>query len=175
MIESRRANGQIASISERSEPYEKTLLRRLDERSKRAENGCIEWQGAKTHNGYGQIRVHHPRRRSMLVHRLVWAMAYGTEPTGFDVCHRCDNRACLNVEHLFLGSRLDNMRDMAAKGRGADSRGEKSGKAKLTDDDVKRIHELSAEGAKQAEIAHIYDIHPAHVSRLLSRKRWGHV
>jgi HNH endonuclease len=74
---------------------------------------CIEWTKANS-QGYGIIRR---GGRNHRVPRYVWENAHGPIPEGMFVCHRCDNPACYNLEHLFLGTAQDNMRDMAAKGR----------------------------------------------------------
>lgn len=63
--------------------------------------------------GYAYIRV---EGRNVLVHRASFAEFKGS-PTGFMVCHSCDNRRCFNPEHLWLGDQDDNMQDMIQKGR----------------------------------------------------------
>ena len=96
----------------KSVPIEVRLQRRLVVMP----NGCIEWQGAKTLRGYGQIGL--PGGDQMMrTHRLAWILAHGEIPEGLNVCHSCDNPPCCNVEHLWLGTQADNVADMVAKGR----------------------------------------------------------
>lgn len=78
-------------------------------------NGCVEYAGTKWSNKeYGRISY---AGGSWNAHRLAWTLANGSIPPGLIVCHKCDNPACINLEHLFLGTHSDNMEDMAAKGR----------------------------------------------------------
>lgn len=92
--------------------------------------GCLLWTGSTNQWGYGRTHIKGLPERG--AHRIAYSIKNGPIPGGTLVLHRCDVPACVNPDHLFLGSAMDNMRDMVRKGRNADTRGEKSPTAKLT-------------------------------------------
>lgn len=79
------------------------------------EDGCWVWIGSRTQNGYGQTSIGGTRQKP---HRIAWSLANAADiPTGFVVCHRCDNPPCSNPAHLFLGTSKDNHDDSLVKRR----------------------------------------------------------
>jgi hypothetical protein len=78
---------------------------------------CTPHEGYTNPDGYGEVNATFEGVHYKMAHRLAWAKANGPIPEGLKVLHRCDNPPCVNVEHLFLGTHLDNMADMTAKRR----------------------------------------------------------
>ena len=121
------------------------------------ENGCIEWGAWRQPSGHGQAFY---LGRLMPAHRAVYMALTGAElETKQHVCHKCDNPACCNIEHLFLGSAVENMRDMVAKGRHASQKGTQNcprgsacHRSKLTDCQVNEIRSLLERGFGPAQI-----------------------
>ena len=142
-------------------------------------DGCWLWRGhmqtRKDGNPYGMIvlRDDAGKCRTIFPHRLAYEITYGPIPAGQLVCHRCDNRACVRPEHLFLGTTTDNMRDAKAKGRTA--RGERMPHAITTAATVKLIRERYAAGARQAALAREFGLGPMHVGQIVRREIWKHV
>lgn len=134
-------------------------------------SGCWEWQGSKSDTGYGCFydgRAYH-------AHRYAWIQANGPIPAGLLVLHMCDNRACVNPDHLLLGTHEDNSRDMVEKGRQRGPRttaGEAHGEAKLTEDAVREIRSSTLTGRA---LAARFGVDESTVSLVRRGKSWTHV
>ena len=129
---------------------------------------CVLWTKART-GKYGQLTWH---QEHWLAHRFSWFQSFGPIPKGLHVLHRCDTPLCVNPEHLFLGTNADNMRDKIAKGR--NHKGEGSGTAKLTEDDVYSII-ASYPTCTIRELADDFCVSYPTVRDILKGQTWKHV
>jgi hypothetical protein len=137
------------------------------------ENGCwICTSHRPGKQGYPRCSIGNKQKR---LNRIMYERYFGEIPEAMLVCHKCDNKLCINPDHLFLGTQADNMQDMDEKGRrvSVPSRGEKHGMAKLTEEQVIEIRSLT--GITQREIAKKYDLSETHVSEIRKRKTWKHI
>lgn len=137
-------------------------------------NGCRLFVGYIRPNGYGQMKV---MGKNVKAHRLAWILAYDRIPAGLFVCHRCDVRACVEPEHLFLGTYLDNIRDMVAKGRNSPPPrllGLRNPRGKLSDHDVADIRNRCAAGEGSRAIARRFGIWGTTVRMIASGKSHNH-
>lgn len=133
------------------------------------ETECWEWIGTIHVTGYGIIQ---DNNIDLLAHRYAYLWYIG-EPGKLCVLHKCDNRKCVNPNHLFLGTRRDNNRDRDSKGRGPV--GERNWCTKLTAEDIPKIRQLHEEGWKQKEIAKRYGVHQGTISHVVNKTTWKHI
>ena len=136
-------------------------------------DACWEWQRAKDKWGYGHFKFYIDGKFVQLSHRVAYYLANNELPADLCVCHRCDNPACCNPQHLFLGTVAENNLDMLAKGR--TTRGEKNAAASITEDCVRTIRAMFNAGIKRADIAQELGISLYVVKAVVSGKRWGFV
>lgn len=133
---------------------------------------CWPWPYYKVLSGYGQLRF---SGKSFQAHRIIWEELHGKIPDGMCILHTCDNPPCVNPAHLFLGTKLDNTKDMISKGRKGNNKGEKNGPAKLTNNDVINIRQLISKGILQKFIAIVYNVDRTTISAINVGKSWSHI
>ena len=141
-------------------------------------DGCWEWSGCRQSHGYGQIGV---ERRIVYAHRLSWELHYGPIPAGLHVCHKCDNPPCVRPDHLFLGTRSDNLSDAAHKGRLADRYtpfGEQHAHAVVSDDIVRLIrsaYQKRRGTISASDLGFVFHLSESQVFNVIHRRHWRHV
>ena len=133
---------------------------------------CLIASGKPNNKGY---KCTYFLGRRMVAHRAAYIAAHGEIPPGLDVCHRCDNRACVNPAHLFLGTRKENMADCIAKGRMP--RGEQRAHAKLTAETVMEIKRRLAGGPRgtAAALAREFGVGHRTIGKIKNGEKWSHV
>ena len=149
------------------------LIRRTEATS----SGCMEWTGARSPGKYPYGRVAF-RGKNGRTHRVIWELANGPIPPAMDVCHRCDNPPCINVEHLFIGTRSENALDAVAKGRlhgGNGLFGEQHPLAKLTEEAVLEARRLHARGHSFRSLAFRYGVCRAAITDAIRGDHWAHL
>ncbi len=143
---------------------------------RRGPDDCWEWQSYINDSGYGVTRGR--KNKAFRAHVMAYEFTYGPVPDGLFVCHKCDNRACCNPAHLFVGTPADNVRDMVEKGRIARDtgrRGELHGMSKVTDESVREMRRLASEGWSYVKLGLRYGISDVQASRIVRRICWYHL
>lgn len=149
--------------------------------SKKTDSGCWEWTGYVARNGYGVHRFSDSFKQ--YAHRYAYRLHSGQPiPKDLCVCHTCDNRKCVNPAHLFLGTQKENLEDMIKKNRHCYGearsrlvRGAHNGRALLTEEGVKEILRLKAEGLSCTEIAQIFNMARSSIKYVVAGTTWKHV
>jgi hypothetical protein len=138
---------------------------------KNENTGCWEYSGHKNKHGYGILEI---KDKPYRVHRISYELTYGKIPEGKVVCHTCDNPACCNPKHLWLGTQKNNMSDMVLKKRS--NRGEQRPLHKLKNQEVKEIRYLYSTGKyTQSYLGKLFNVSQDLISRITLRKIWRHI
>jgi hypothetical protein len=124
-------------------------------------DSCWIWRGTRHCQGYGSFGY---KGKSMLAHRLMWEVLKGPIPKGMFLLHKCDTPLCVNPDHLFLGTQLDNMRDSRRKDRMC--RGDRHPCHKLTDSDIAEIRLRLSQGETRTSLRLEFKISQPYMSRL---------
>ncbi|MFH1185964.1 MAG: HNH endonuclease, partial [Chloroflexota bacterium] len=152
---------------------------------RRGLDDCWPWTGVKYHGGYGRLRF---GKRRIFAHRVAYEVSIGPIPNGMFVCHHCDNPACCNPAHLFIGTPADNSHDRDAKGRQSKGlkqslavlsnrpRGEQHPHARFTEAEVIEIRALRATGEwTYRALAKRFGTSHGQVQFIVKRVSWTHV
>lgn len=138
---------------------------------------CIIWTGFKDKSGYGRVLARFAPR-IFFVHRLSWFLKHGDFDLNLRVLHSCDVRDCVNPKHLWLGTQIDNIRDMCAKGRqrGIVRRGECSPVAKLSNSDIRKMRAArKAHGTAYHKLAKRFSVSTMTAYRAITGQSWSHL
>lgn len=128
--------------------------------------GCWLWRGARSANGYGNVRVGSQRdgtRGNARAHRVAFELA-GGDPAAEVIMHSCDNRQCVNPAHLVGGTAQENARDCINKGRG--------NRRHLDDERAAAVRTAVATGGRRADVAACFGISHSQVTRIVKGVCW---
>lgn len=130
-------------------------------------SGCWNWVGWLSENGYGRFEVN---KKKVYGHRYSYHTLVHPLSEGDVVMHKCDNRKCVNPEHLVVGTHSDNHADMVSKGRNA--KGTSHGISKLTETDVINICKSKS---TQRKLAKDYGVSQTAVWSIKTGRCWSHL
>lgn len=135
---------------------------------------CLIWRGkGRVGKGYAFANFSAFGTSHQLAHRVAYRLGVGDIPKGKIVCHHCDNKLCVNPNHLFVGTHLDNKKDAMRKNRHA--RGEAQGAARLTENQVVIARALLVGRITPRMLAKKFGVHPTTLSAAVRGLSWKHV
>ena len=157
-------------------PLEQKFWEKVDRRS---DEDCWNWKASILKSGYGNLRIKcaDGEYRTHTSHRLSWEINRGNIPCGMWVLHTCDNRACVNPSHLFLGSQQDNIRDCVVKNRNfvpKARKGVENERSKL-DDYVVKIIRYVGNRVSADELAREFGTCKTNIYAIRKYETWKHV
>lgn len=134
-------------------------------------HGCYEWLGPKSPKGYGWFTI----PGAKMAHRASWILHHGKIPCGYHVLHKCDNPGCVRIEHLYLGTNSDNIRDKVLRNRTQRLKGQMNPSVILSKKQVLHIRREYSRGKTQGVLAKKFKISQANISRIVRRETWAHI
>jgi hypothetical protein len=135
-----------------------------------SDDECWPWLAYRNWDGYGRFRI---GEGNVLAHRHAFELTRSAVPDGLRVLHDCDNPCCCNPAHLHLGTIAENNAERNARGR--EARGERNGRARLTEADVRAIRARLAHGHSHTSVADAFGVHSKTIYQLAYGLTWRHV
>lgn len=137
------------------------------------DHDCWEWTAGLFESGYGQFGI--SSKIKFTAHKFSFEYYHGKIPKGLIICHTCDNKICVNPNHLFLGTCSDNSKDMVNKGRS--NRGEDVHTATIKEQHVIEMLDkiISGEFKNTSEISKYYGIETRYIRNIIIGLTWKHI
>ncbi len=153
------------------ENYLESSKKRFFKYVEKKQDSCWLWSGALSTGGYGRFVY---KRKIWPASRMIWTWEFGEIPDKMMVCHKCDEPACVNPSHLFLGTQKDNMQDMLNKGRWEYHRGAMK-KPLLKSNEVIEIRKMIEDGVNIKEICVKFSLRRSTIENIKYGRSWKHV